>query len=496
MKEKDKNLIISRISSEDKRSISDKIYGKFGNDKNDLVSGSFDINKLDIYKMTFREHFELKKRKNVEFIRQFGISYHNIDFEFISDTQSDPNGSDSDKYDASGDPVPDGINDFFQDINKNGLIELIDAYLEAATTNNSMKIVQNVIYQSILDNHNQYLVDLFSLPPDTIVIPQILFAFSVDFGILNLDLDFNLPITADQLQKYIDSTGDLETLKSKYPGVYSSLISLNEQFSNLSNLEDTVKLSNFIQSFSIKPVLYNLFLATADPDPDTSEFFSTLLSILTANNINPFTIKLPLTEFSEEFENDSTYELDLNQDHDGDGLSSLNEYIIGYNPIKIDTNDDGIPDGDHDADKDGIPNKLENNVNINIKNRPVYKDLFGFNFGIGLKYFTDISNFLKFNVSGLITASRISEKISFTTTMPTSLELQMIKDVNIIVGVDFTLTSNQYFESKENPYTLKLDSKFEVNPKIGVRIYDRIQLEYKQNTRLNSSELSLNLFIK
>lgn len=46
-------------------------------------------------------------------------------------------------------------------------------------------------------------------------------------------------------------------------------------------------------------------------------------------------------------------------DYDGDGLTTLQEYWSRTNPYKDDTNENGIPDGEEDFDGDGLPNNLE-----------------------------------------------------------------------------------------------------------------------------------------
>lgn len=49
-------------------------------------------------------------------------------------------------------------------------------------------------------------------------------------------------------------------------------------------------------------------------------------------------------------------------DPDGDGLTNLTEYYLGYNPQNEDTDGNGIPDGEEDYDRDGLPNIFEQDV--------------------------------------------------------------------------------------------------------------------------------------
>jgi hypothetical protein len=51
----------------------------------------------------------------------------------------------------------------------------------------------------------------------------------------------------------------------------------------------------------------------------------------------------------------------MNADFDGDGLSNIFEVMNGYSPHKIDSNDDGIPDGADDLDEDGTLTIFEQN---------------------------------------------------------------------------------------------------------------------------------------
>ena len=49
-------------------------------------------------------------------------------------------------------------------------------------------------------------------------------------------------------------------------------------------------------------------------------------------------------------------------DPDSDGLSNLNEYLLGYDPWDDDTNDNGLSDGEEDFDRDGLPNWYEQEI--------------------------------------------------------------------------------------------------------------------------------------
>jgi Calx-beta domain/Bacterial TSP3 repeat len=50
---------------------------------------------------------------------------------------------------------------------------------------------------------------------------------------------------------------------------------------------------------------------------------------------------------------------DKTADPDGDGLSNLQEYEGGYDPLKADTDGNGVPDGYEDKDGDGLANLME-----------------------------------------------------------------------------------------------------------------------------------------
>jgi hypothetical protein len=49
-------------------------------------------------------------------------------------------------------------------------------------------------------------------------------------------------------------------------------------------------------------------------------------------------------------------------DFDGDGVNNYDEYLIGTDPLSSDSNGDGIPDGDEDADGDGLSNADESTL--------------------------------------------------------------------------------------------------------------------------------------
>ncbi|MGB4573855.1 MAG: hypothetical protein WBI79_02525, partial [Kiritimatiellia bacterium] len=59
---------------------------------------------------------------------------------------------------------------------------------------------------------------------------------------------------------------------------------------------------------------------------------------------------------------DRTGKNGVNGDPDADGLSNLNEYLLGYDPWNPDTNGNGILDGDEDFDGDGLPNIYEQDI--------------------------------------------------------------------------------------------------------------------------------------
>ena len=61
-----------------------------------------------------------------------------------------------------------------------------------------------------------------------------------------------------------------------------------------------------------------------------------------------------------------------NPDTDGDELSDWVEiYTLGYNPLEIDTDGDGILDGDEDEDEDGLTNSEEVNI---YQTSPIFSD--------------------------------------------------------------------------------------------------------------------------
>ncbi|PQJ82407.1 ice-binding family protein, partial [Polaribacter glomeratus] len=53
-------------------------------------------------------------------------------------------------------------------------------------------------------------------------------------------------------------------------------------------------------------------------------------------------------------------------DDDGDGINDADEALIGTDPLLIDTDDDGINDGEADFDNDGIDNATESDENLAI----------------------------------------------------------------------------------------------------------------------------------
>ena len=57
-------------------------------------------------------------------------------------------------------------------------------------------------------------------------------------------------------------------------------------------------------------------------------------------------------------------------DPDGDGLSNLNEYLLGYDPWDDDTNDNGLNDGEEDFDRDGLPNWYEQEITKSRLDQP------------------------------------------------------------------------------------------------------------------------------
>ncbi|MCG3398872.1 Ig-like domain-containing protein [Staphylococcus massiliensis] len=62
-------------------------------------------------------------------------------------------------------------------------------------------------------------------------------------------------------------------------------------------------------------------------------------------------------------DNDGTPDY-LDNDDDNDGVSDADEAVLGLNPKLIDSNSNGVPDGDEDADGDTISNKDESDTTI------------------------------------------------------------------------------------------------------------------------------------
>ena len=59
-------------------------------------------------------------------------------------------------------------------------------------------------------------------------------------------------------------------------------------------------------------------------------------------------------------------------DTDGDGLNDYIEILsFGYDPLKVDSDDNGISDGEEDADSDGLSNLFEVNE---FGSNPIFKD--------------------------------------------------------------------------------------------------------------------------
>ncbi|VAW72830.1 hypothetical protein MNBD_GAMMA15-2036, partial [hydrothermal vent metagenome] len=58
----------------------------------------------------------------------------------------------------------------------------------------------------------------------------------------------------------------------------------------------------------------------------------------------------------------------LDEDSDNDGLTDGAENLIGTNPLRVDSNSNGIPDGSEDGDADGLPNFEEVNENTDPAN--------------------------------------------------------------------------------------------------------------------------------
>lgn len=62
------------------------------------------------------------------------------------------------------------------------------------------------------------------------------------------------------------------------------------------------------------------------------------------------------------------------QDSDKDGLSNLMEYKLKMNPLKADTNNDGVDDGQEDADQDGLSNVSEIQLGTNPEDSDTNND--------------------------------------------------------------------------------------------------------------------------
>ena len=54
---------------------------------------------------------------------------------------------------------------------------------------------------------------------------------------------------------------------------------------------------------------------------------------------------------------------DLDTDDDNDGINDIDEGHIGSNPLVVDTDGNGVADGDEDYDGDGLTNSQESNAN-------------------------------------------------------------------------------------------------------------------------------------
>lgn len=65
-------------------------------------------------------------------------------------------------------------------------------------------------------------------------------------------------------------------------------------------------------------------------------------------------------KFSKAFQ--ARYHVTAKSDPDGDGLNSYNEFLARTNPVRDDSDKDGIGDGQEDGDKDGLNNLTEQAV--------------------------------------------------------------------------------------------------------------------------------------